>query len=60
MCYDGVAKSLNQYDGVNAQVGQLKAYKPNISAQRSRPAPAAQQAQPQRQRMILVWSTSAT
>ena len=27
MCYDRVAKSLDQYDGVNAQVSQVQAYK---------------------------------
>ena len=44
ICYDGVAKSLNQYEGVNEQVSQLKAYKPNNSAQtRPRPAQVGQQ-----------------
>ena len=33
MCYDGVAKSLNQYEGVNDQVSPLKAYKSQNSAQ---------------------------
>jgi hypothetical protein len=47
ICYDGVAKSLNQYEGVNEQVSQLKAYKPNNSAQtRPRPAQVGQQPVP--------------
>ena len=46
MCYDGVAKSLDQYDGVNAQVGQIKVYKPNNKAQAvPSSAPAVQRAQ---------------
>lgn len=27
MCFDKVAKSLNQYDGVNAEIGQLQTYR---------------------------------
>lgn len=46
MCYDGVAKSLNQYEGVDAQVSQLRAYKPNNNVQtNSRPTVADQQVQ---------------
>lgn len=47
MCYDGVAKSLNQYEGANEQVSQLKEYKPSNSAQaRPRPAQVGQQPVP--------------
>ena len=50
MCYDRMAKSLNQYEGVNERVSQLNAYKPNNSAQdRPLPAPIDQQPVPSEQ-----------
>lgn len=43
MCYDKVAKSLNQYDGVDAQINQLQAYKgANGNAVSSPSVPSAQ------------------
>ena len=43
MCYDSVAKSLNKYEGSDAQIEQLQAYKSNNGNQmKPRPAPVAQ------------------
>lgn len=43
MCYDRVAKSLSQFDGVDAQVSMLPAYKgANGNAESSRPQPSPQ------------------
>ncbi|WP_394223095.1 hypothetical protein [Alteromonas gracilis] len=47
ICYDGVAKSLNQYDGLNEQLSQMKAYKPGSSAQVRTDANAQSQVSPQ-------------
>lgn len=43
ICYDNVAKSLNQYDGLDEQLSQVKAYKPSNNSQ----ANAGTQSQPQ-------------
>ena len=46
MCYDSVAKSLNKYEGSDAQIEQLQAYKSNNGNQmKPRPAPVAGQSE---------------